>query len=103
MIFLEELGIRPGSFWLWLGFFSQAMFFTRFLIQWVVSETKKSSVIPVSFWYLSILGSVGLLTYSIYRKDPVFIAGQSIGIIIYLRNLTLHTKGLKRLSATEKP
>lgn len=91
-IFFEKLGLKSNYLWLWLGLFSQAMFFARFLIQWIVSEAKKMSVIPVSFWYLSILGSIGLLTYSIYRKDPVFIIGQSLGIIIYTRNLSLHRK-----------
>ncbi len=61
----------------------------RFLIQWIVSEYKKVSVIPVHFWYFSIIGSSLLLTYALYRKDIVFILGQSLGIIIYVRNLIL--------------
>ena len=76
-------------FWLGVGLFSQLLFFSRFLVQWIASEIKKESVIPVSFWYLSILGGLGLLVYSIYKKDPVFIVGQSLGVLIYLRNLVL--------------
>ena len=85
--------LRPLMFqkinfiWLLIGFTAQAMFSGRFLIQWIASEIKRKSVIPVAFWYLSILGSLGLLTYAIHRRDPVFIMGQSFGLVIYLRNL----------------
>jgi lipid-A-disaccharide synthase-like uncharacterized protein len=74
----------------------QALFSARFLVQWLVSEKRRESVIPVAFWYLSLAGSAVLLTYAIYRKDPVFILGQSMGSIIYLRNLWLIRE--KRLS-----
>jgi len=77
------------NFWLVFGFFGQMMFSGRFLIQWIASEKKKKSVIPVAFWYFSIAGAVILLSYAIYRKDPVFILGQSVGLIIYTRNLVL--------------
>ena len=75
------------EFWLIFGLVGQSMFFMRFLVQWIVSEKKKRSVIPVSFWYFSLGGAVLLLTYSIYRRDPVFILGQSVGLFIYIRNL----------------
>lgn len=77
------------DFWLLLGFFGQSLFFMRFLLQWLASEKKKKSVIPVSFWYFSLGGAVVLLIYAIYRKDPVFILGQSLGFLIYTRNLIL--------------
>lgn len=77
------------KFWLIIGFVAQIMFFLRFLIQWIVSEKKGESVIPVQFWHLSIAGSLMLLAYSIWRKDPVFILGQCMGSIIYVRNLSL--------------
>jgi lipid-A-disaccharide synthase-like uncharacterized protein len=73
--------------WLSVGFVGQACFFMRFFIQWISSERKKCSVIPIAFWYFSIAGGIILLTYAIYRRDPVFIFGQSTGVIIYLRNL----------------
>jgi len=63
--------------------------FYAFFVQWVVSEKKKENVIPVTFWYLSIFGGILLLIYSIYRRDPVFILGQAMGLVIYLRNLIL--------------
>ena len=77
------------NFWIILGLFAQLLFFLRFFVQWVVSEKKGESTIPVSFWYFSIAGSLLLLIYSIYRKDVVFILGQSVGSFIYTRNLIL--------------
>lgn len=70
-------------------FAGQAVFTGRFVLQWLYSEFKRRSVIPVGFWYLSMLGSALLLTYAIYRQDPVFIIGQSFGFLVYLRNLQL--------------
>ncbi len=78
-----------NTFWLALGFFAQLLFSARFLIQWIASERAGKSVIPLLFWYFSIAGAGLLLIYSIYRKDPVFILGQSTGIFIYTRNLYL--------------
>lgn len=75
--------------WLSIGFIGQALFSMRFLIQWLTSEYKGQSVIPTAFWYFSILGGITLFTYAVYKKDPVFILGQGMGIIIYARNLYL--------------
>ncbi len=61
----------------------------RFLVQWVASERKGESIIPIYFWYLSLIGSMILLAYAIFRRDPVFILGQSTGFIVYTRNLML--------------
>ena len=72
-----------------IGFFGQAIFASRFIIQWIYSEKKGESYIPIIFWYLSIFGGIGLLVYAIFRKDPVIITGQLFGILIYLRNLFL--------------
>jgi len=82
-------------FWLVLGFTGQAIFGARFLIQWISSELKKESHIPVAFWYFSIGGGLILLTYAIYKKDPVFILGQSMGVMVYARNLRLIYKKKK--------
>lgn len=73
--------------WLGIGFLGQAMFSMRFLIQWFQSERQRRSIIPVAFWYFSVLGGVTLLSYAIYRQDPVFILGQGAGLVIYGRNL----------------
>lgn len=85
------------NIWLIIGFVAQAMFGSRFLIQWIASEKKKKSVIPVQFWYLSLFGGSLLLAYAIHRKDPVFILGQSTGVIIYARNLWfIHRRGYRK-------
>ena len=76
-------------FFLCVGFLGQAIFASRFIVQWIYSEKKGESYIPIIFWYLSIIGGIGLLTYAIFRKDPVIILGQTFGIFIYLRNLIL--------------
>jgi len=78
-----------NKLWLTIGFIAQLLFFLRFLIQWIVSERKGESVIPIQFWYLSLVGGIMLLAYAVWRKDPVFILGQCLGTIVYLRNLTL--------------
>ena len=72
-----------------IGFGGQALFASRFIVQWLYSEKIGKSSIPISFWYLSIFGGLGLLCYAIYRQDPVIILGQTFGIFIYLRNLIL--------------
>ncbi|MFQ5755002.1 MAG: lipid-A-disaccharide synthase N-terminal domain-containing protein [Acidiferrobacterales bacterium] len=73
--------------WLSIGFVGQALFSMRFLVQWLYSERQKRSIIPIAFWYFSVAGGVTLLSYAIYRQDPVFILGQATGILIYSRNL----------------
>ncbi len=81
---------QPISTWLLvLGFAGQALFSARFIIQWLVSEHHKESVVPVAFWYFSLAGGVTLLTYAVLRRDPVFILGQAGGLVVYVRNLVL--------------
>ncbi|RAR62978.1 MULTISPECIES: lipid-A-disaccharide synthase N-terminal domain-containing protein [Halomonadaceae] len=89
--------------WLWIGvgFLGQAMFSGRFLVQWLASERAKRSVVPLAFWFFSLAGGVTLLAYAIYRKDPVFIAGQGAGLLIYTRNLMLIRREAKVLSESE--
>lgn len=73
--------------WLAIGLVGQALFSARFIVQWLQSERVKKSVIPSAFWYFSMAGGATLLAYAIHRRDPVFIIGQSTGLIIYFRNL----------------
>lgn len=80
------------DFWLIFGFLGQFMFFMRFLLQWLVSEKRGESVIPIAFWYFSILGSVIILAYAIHKLDPVFMLGQSVASVIYIRNIMLMKK-----------
>jgi lipid-A-disaccharide synthase-like uncharacterized protein len=86
--------------WITIGLLGQASFTGRFALQWLYSEKLKQSVIPQGFWYLSIIGSALLLSYAIYRQDPVFIIGQSFGFIVYLRNLQLIFNHRKKLNGS---
>ncbi|HVQ74470.1 MAG TPA: lipid-A-disaccharide synthase N-terminal domain-containing protein [Candidatus Binatia bacterium] len=87
------------AMWLSVGFLGQALFSSRFLVQWIASERRKESVIPVSFWFLSLGGGLALLVYAIHRVDPVFILGQGAGLFIYLRNLLLIRRRGRQLAA----
>jgi lipid-A-disaccharide synthase-like uncharacterized protein len=75
--------------WAFVGMAGQGLFFMRFFIQWIASERKKQSVIPIAFWYFSIGGGAVLFLYACYKADIVFILGQGGGLLIYLRNLML--------------
>lgn len=75
------------NFFMILGFIGQFFFSMRFVVQWIASEKNKKSVVPLSFWIFSVLGSSLLLIYAIYRKDPVFILGQAPNLLIYFRNI----------------
>ncbi|HEU4941170.1 MAG TPA: lipid-A-disaccharide synthase N-terminal domain-containing protein [Candidatus Eisenbacteria bacterium] len=76
----------PGL-WSGIGLTGQVLFGSRFLVQWIASETAKRSVVPRTFWYLSLLGGVTLFAYACYRRDPVFVIGQGAGLLVYARNL----------------
>jgi lipid-A-disaccharide synthase-like uncharacterized protein len=83
---------RTTGFWLMVGFLGQAVFTARFLAQWIASEKRRDSVIPVIFWWLSVGGGMLLLVYAIHRRDPVITVGQSMGVFVYVRNLMLVAK-----------
>ncbi|WP_110655776.1 lipid-A-disaccharide synthase N-terminal domain-containing protein [Salinicola halimionae] len=89
--------------WLWvaIGFVGQALFSARFIIQWLASERARRSIIPVAFWFFSLGGGATLLAYAIYRRDPVFIAGQGAGLIIYIRNLVLIRREKRQSDSTK--
>lgn len=86
---LREVFVDQFSFWIMLGFTAQFLFMMRFVVQWVASERARRSVMPVAFWFFSLAGGILLLIYAIHRRDPVFIAGQTLGLIVYIRNLSL--------------
>lgn len=81
--------MNDSTIWLAVGLLGQAMFSARFLVQWLASERKRQSIIPTVFWWLSLAGGSTLLTYALWRRDPVFILGQGMGLVVYLRNLVL--------------
>lgn len=82
-----SLATQPEAIMIFVGFGGQFLFMMRFLIQWLTSERESKSVIPVAFWYFSIGGGFVLLMYALWRKDPVIICGQGLGLFIYARNL----------------
>lgn len=86
---------RNDSIPLWLvvyGSLGQIVFTLRFVYQWIYSQRKDESLLPVGFWIISLLGSLIIVSYAIYRKDPVLILGQSVGFIVYTRNIFLSLK-----------
>jgi lipid-A-disaccharide synthase-like uncharacterized protein len=85
--YLHDVFVTSMDWWVLLGFIAQAFFTARFAVQWIASERAGKSVVPLAFWLLSIGGGLLLLIYALYRKDPVFIAGQSFGVFVYTRNL----------------
>lgn len=87
------------TFWIVIGFAGQLLFTSRFLVQWLASERRGESVVPVAFWWLSLAGGLTLLTYALYRQDPVFILGQGMGLFIYLRNLMLLARSAREKTA----
>jgi lipid-A-disaccharide synthase-like uncharacterized protein len=89
--------------WVGIGLLGQLCFFFRFLLQWIISEKRGESVVPIQFWYLSLVGSMLVLVYAIYRQDPVFILGQSMGSIVYIRNLALIYRKRKLLLTGKLP
>ena len=92
VVFIEQFNL-----WILFGFVAQVMFMMRFLVQWIASERARRSVMPVAFWFFSVAGGALLFIYAIHREDPVFIAGQGIGLFIYLRNLWLIHRERRRL------
>ena len=88
--------------WVAFGLGGQLMFTARFIVQWIASERAGRSLIPIAFWYFSIAGGLILFAYAVYRADPVFILGQSMGLFIYIRNLWLISSEKKNASLAEK-
>jgi lipid-A-disaccharide synthase-like uncharacterized protein len=85
--YFQDVFLAKFDWWVLGGFVAQGLFAMRFLVQWIASERAGRSVIPLAFWIFSITGGLLLLVYALYRKDPVFIAGQAFGVFVYLRNL----------------
>ncbi|XVJ61130.1 MAG: lipid A biosynthesis protein [Tepidisphaera sp.] len=82
--------------WVGLGLAGQAAFSGRMLIQWIVSEKSRKSVVPAAFWYLSLFGALALFAYFVWRQDAVGVLGQAPGLVIYIRNLRLLAKQKRR-------
>ncbi|HXG59379.1 MAG TPA: lipid-A-disaccharide synthase N-terminal domain-containing protein [Thermoanaerobaculia bacterium] len=91
-----SLDPRTWDFWVLIGFAGQFLFGARFIVQWISSERRRASHVPVHFWYLSLAGGAIMLTYAIHRRDPVFIVGQASGLVVYIRNLMLIHRHARR-------
>jgi lipid-A-disaccharide synthase-like uncharacterized protein len=98
--YLHDVFVVSLDWWVLLGFVAQALFTARFLVQWLASERAGKSVIPIAFWFFSIGGGLLLLVYALYRRDPVFIAGQAFGVFVYARNLYFELRDRRRGAAT---
>lgn len=83
--------------WIVIGFMGQALFSARFVVQWLASERVRRSIVPRAFWYFSLAGGATLLAYAIHKRDPVFIAGQGLGLFVYLRNIYLIHSGRQQV------
>jgi lipid-A-disaccharide synthase-like uncharacterized protein len=85
--YLHDVFLVHFDAWVILGFVAQGLFTMRFVVQWIASERARRSVVPAAFWFFSVGGGVLLLIYALYRRDPVFIAGQALGLVVYVRNI----------------
>ena len=97
--YFYDVFVTRLDWWLALGFLAQGLFTARFLVQWIASERAGKSVMPIAFWFFSIGGGVLLLVYALYRRDPVFIAGQALGLVVYIRNLYFIIMNGRQVSA----
>lgn len=95
MDYLKEI-LTTFDYWVIIGFVGQFVFFARFIAQWLYAEKRQESAIPMVFWYLSIAGALIILVYAIHQRDIVFIAGQSIALLIYIRNIQLAQRKIMR-------
>ena len=98
--YLYDVFVVRLDWWLALGFFAQALFTARFLVQWIASERAGKSVIPIAFWFFSIGGGLLTLIYGLVKREPVIIIGQLVSNIIYVRNLMLIFKSRAKESET---
>ena len=91
---LEQIVGDP--IWATIALMGQMVFASRFILQWIVSEYKKKSHVPTAFWFISLVGSLILLSYAVHIKNPIFMAGFSLNTLIYLRNIHLIYKHAKK-------
>lgn len=89
--------------WIILGFTAQSLFFFRWIIQWYVSERQGVSIVPLSFWIISLVGGLMLLVYAIREGQPVFAIGQLVGVCNYCRNIVLMSRYQANVMGTPKP
>lgn len=101
---LAEVWATLTDPWGLFGLLAQGLFFSSFFVQWIVSERAGRSVVPLAFWYIRLTGGVMLFTYAFFgRQDGVIALGQSMGVLIYMRNLMLIGREKRRAAAAGGP
>src|ERR1700751_4072531 len=99
--YLEDSFVRKFDFWLAFGLVAQLAFAERFLVQWIMSERAGKSLVPMVFWFFSLVGGTMTLIYCLVKREPIIIFGQLLSNIIYVRNIMLiwknHAKGSQTL------
>ena len=87
--YFYDVFVARFDFWLFFGLVAQVLFGARFIVQWIASERAGKSVMPLAFWFFSMAGGLMTLVYGLVRREPVIIFGQTLAIVIYVRNLML--------------
>ncbi len=98
--YLVDVFVSRLDWWVAFGFVAQSLFGARFFVQWIASERAGKSVVPLAFWLLSTGGGALMVIYALYRRDPVFILGQCLGLFIYVRNLQLVLRERSKLATS---
>ncbi|MGA0595966.1 lipid-A-disaccharide synthase N-terminal domain-containing protein [Enterovirga sp. CN4-39] len=93
--YLYDVFVAKFDLWVLFGLVAQIVFAMRFVVQWIASERAGRSVIPVAFWFISLLGGGLTLVYGLVRREPIIIIGQVLAVFIYVRNLMLIYKPRK--------
>ncbi len=91
------------AYWEALGYSGQAIFFGRWIVQWIASERAGRVYIPMTYWWASVVGAVMVLAYAIHIASNVFICGMTVGLVIYVRNLTLARRERARAASADPP
>jgi lipid-A-disaccharide synthase-like uncharacterized protein len=98
--YLYDIFVAKFDFWLAFGLVAQLSFAARFLVQWIMSERAGKSVVPMAFWFFSVIGGTMTLIYGLVKREPIIIFGQLLSNVIYVRNIMLIWKNHARGSQT---
>jgi lipid-A-disaccharide synthase-like uncharacterized protein len=98
--YLYDIFVAKFDFWLAFGLVAQLSFAARFIVQWITSERAGKSVVPMAFWFFSVIGGTMTLIYGLVKREPIIIFGQLLSNVIYVRNIMLIWKNHARGSQT---
>ena len=99
--YFYDVFVARFDVWLLFGLIAQLLFGARFVVQWIASERAGKSVMPLAFWFFSMAGGLMTLLYGLVRREPVIIFGQTLAIVIYVRNLMLIFSERRTLGSRE--